>query len=59
MKCSKKLLFDAEEVAKRWPEFRGEKKASIGHNWIWKTVLANYHIYDDFRKSQYIKGDLD
>ena len=34
MEGGRKPFLDAKKVAERWPEFRGEKGASIGHNQV-------------------------
>ena len=45
IKGVEKPMLDAEEVREQWPEFRDKKRASIGNNWVYKTVVTHYHIY--------------
>ena len=52
-------MFNAKKIAKQWPEFRGEKQASLGNDWVWKAVVTYYHTYYNLYKLGYIKGNLD
>ena len=59
MESGKKPLFNGKELTDQWPEFRGEKKVSIGDNWVCATVVTYYHVYNDFCKPGCIEADLD
>ena len=59
MEGGEKPTLNANKIAKRWPEFRGEKRAPIGDYWVWKVVLTYYHFYYNFYKPEYINGNLD
>ena len=59
MEGGKKPTLNAEEVAKQWPEFRDEKRASIGNDWVWETVMTYYHIYYNLCKPGCIDDDHD
>ena len=58
MKGGKKPTLDAKEVIEQWLEFWGEERASIDDDWVRKTVVTYYHVYNNLWKLRCIDGDL-